>query len=67
MSMKITRLRTYWSASEASSVIEFLDLLRDQLWDQYGEQITAMLQEAAAEQANDDEQHVIDFDDDPPF
>ena len=67
MSMKITRLRTYWSASEASSVIEFLDLLRDQLWDRYGEQITAMLHEAAAEQANDDDQHVIDFEDDPPF
>jgi len=66
MSMKITRLRTYWSASEASSVIEFLDLLRDQLWDHYGEQITAMLQQAAAEQANDDDQHG-DFDDDPPF
>ena len=67
MNMKITRLRTYWSASEASSVIEFLDLLRDQLWDHYGEQITAMLQEAATEQANDDDQHVVDFDDDPPF
>lgn len=67
MSMKITRLTTYWNASEASSVIEFLDLLRDQLWDHYGEQITAMLHEAAAEQANDDDQHVIDFEDDPPF
>jgi hypothetical protein len=67
MSMKITRLRTYWSASEASSVIEFLDLLRDQLWDHYGEKITAMLHEAAAEQANDDDQHGFDFDHDPPF
>ena len=65
--MKITRLRTYWNASEASSVIEFLDLLRDQLWDQYGEQITAMLHEAAAEQANDDDQHGVVFDHDPPF
>ncbi len=67
MSMKITRLRTYWNAGEASSVIEFLDLLRDQLWDHYGEQITTMLHEAAAEQTNDDDQHGIDFDDDPPF
>jgi len=67
MSMKTTRLRTYWSASEASSVIEFLDLLRDLLWDHYGEQITAMLQEAAVAQANDDDQNGIDFDDDPPF
>ena len=66
MSMKITRLRTYWNASDACSVIEFLDLLRDQLWDHYGEQITAMMQQAAAEQANDDDQHG-DFDDDPPF
>ena len=66
MSMKITRLRTHWNAGEACSVIEFLDLLRDQLWDHYGEQITAMLQEAAAAQANDDDQH-DDFEDDPPF
>jgi len=66
MSMKITRVRTYWDAGEACTVIEFLDLLRNQLWDHYGEQITAMLKEAAADQANDDEQHAFDFDD-PPF
>ena len=67
MSMKITRLRTHWNAAEACTVIEFLDLLQDQLWDHYGEQIKAMLKEAAADQANDDEQHAFDIDDDPPF
>lgn len=67
MSMKITRLRTYWNAAEACTIIEFLDQLRDQLWNHYGEQITDMLKEATADQANDDEQHAFDFDNDPPF
>jgi len=39
MSMKVTQLCTYWTASEAHAVIEFLDILRDQLWEQYDKQI----------------------------
>jgi len=39
MSMKITRLRTYWSADDAYLVISFLDELRDQLWESYGDDI----------------------------
>ena len=31
MSMNTTRLVTYWNAGEAHDVIEFLDILRDQL------------------------------------
>jgi hypothetical protein len=47
MSLSITRLPTHWDAGEAYTVIAFLDLLRDQLWETYGEQITGMLQEAS--------------------
>jgi hypothetical protein len=32
MTMKITKLTTYWDAADASTVIKFLDVLRDQLW-----------------------------------
>ncbi len=31
MSMKVTRLHTYWTAEGAYTVITFLDVLRDQL------------------------------------
>ncbi len=37
MSMNTTRLVTYWNAGEAYDVIEFLDILRDQLWETYGD------------------------------
>ena len=42
MSMSTTRFVTYWNAGEAHDVIELLDILRDQLWEAYGDQIIAM-------------------------
>ena len=33
MTMKVTRLTTYWSPVEAATAIEFLDLLREALWE----------------------------------
>ena len=65
--MKITRLTTYWDASDAWTVIEFLDTLRDQLWESYADQIIAMLAESSDDRADDADEHAIDFDDDPPF
>ena len=29
MTMKVTRLTTYWTIDEAATAIEFLDILRD--------------------------------------
>ena len=43
MSLSITHLPTHWDTAEAYTVIAFLDVLRDQLWETYGEDITAML------------------------
>ena len=37
MSMSSTRFVTYWNAGETHDVIEFLDILRDQLWEAYGD------------------------------
>jgi len=45
MSMKVTRLYTHCSPAEAHTIIEFLDLLRDQLWEVYGDQIVSHLQD----------------------
>ena len=52
MTMSITRLITHWSAAEAYTVIAFLDELRDQLWETYGEQITEMFQDVAQRDAD---------------
>jgi len=67
MSLKITRLQTYWSAEEAHSVIEFLEVLREQLWEHYGEAVVDMLRQAAAEQAWREAQGTLEFDDEIKF
>ena len=46
MSMNTTRLTTYWTLAEAATAIDFLDTLRDALWETYGEQITEIHREA---------------------
>jgi len=67
MSMKVTRLQNHWSSAEAWTVIEFLDQLRDALWEDYGDQVTQMLWEEVAEQDSDDSQLELGFDDEIPF
>ena len=66
MSLSITRLPTHWNADEAYTVIAFLDLLRDQLMESYGDEITAMLREAATTHT-DDRQIEIALDDEIDF
>ena len=62
MSLSITRLPTHWDAAEAYTVIAFLDLLREQLWETYGDEITQMLQ--AADHGSVNEQQIeLGFDD----
>ena len=67
MSMKITRLHTYWSAEEAYTVIGFLQMLQDQLWEIYGDTIIDMLHEASAEKAWQETQVKFEFDDEIKF
>jgi hypothetical protein len=66
MSLSITHLPTHWDAAEAYTVLAFLDLLRDQLWETYGDEITALLQ-AADTGSGDQRQIDLDFDDDLVF
>ena len=53
MTMRITRLTTYWNAEEADTVITFLDELKNLLWEVYGEQITDMRRSASEADTND--------------
>ena len=65
MTMKVTRLTTYWSSAEAATAIEFLDLLRDALWETYGEQITQMHRDDYDDRTRDS--NPCEFDDDISF
>ena len=67
MSMKITHLHTHWTAEEAHTVIEFLDVLRDQLWHSYGDSVVDMLRQASANNAQHERQVTFEFDDDMNF
>ena len=67
MTMNSTRLTTYWSIDDAATVIDFLDLLRDALWETYGNQITQMYREAYDDRFQDPNQCELEFDDDIPF
>ena len=67
MTMNVTRLTTYWSVDEAATAIDFLDTLREALWETYGEQITTMHREACDDRIQDTNQGELEFDDDIPF
>jgi hypothetical protein len=67
MTMNTTRLVTYWNTGEAATVIDFLDALRDALWETYGEQITQMHREAREESDRYNGQCEFEFDDDITF
>ena len=67
MTMNVTRLTTYWTVGEAATVIDFLDILRDALWETYGEEITKMHREAYDDRIRDTNQCEFEFNDDIPF
>jgi len=67
MTMNTTRLTTYWTTSEAATAIDFLDTLRDALWESYGEQITRMYHEACDDRIRNANQCEFEFDDEIPF
>jgi len=67
MTMKVTRLYTHWDAEQAHTVIAFIDELRDQLCDIYGDQIVEMLRAASADNLAEEQQSELDFDEDIDF
>lgn len=67
MTMKIARLTTHWDADEAHTIIEFLDELRDQLCEIYGDAIIDLLRHGATNPIDDEHQTELPFDDDIEF
>jgi hypothetical protein len=64
MTMKITKLTTFWDAADAHLAIAFLDELRDRLWDTYADQIVQMYADVAEQDAR---QTKLTFDDEIEF
>lgn len=54
MSMHIHKLATHLQPEEASTLIEFLDQLREVLMRAYGDDITTMLRQASGSQTSRD-------------
>lgn len=63
MAMKLTQLRTYWNAGDASIVLEFLDELKELLWETYGDEIIEMHRAENEGNSQDDGQTELPFDD----
>jgi hypothetical protein len=67
MTMKLTQLKTHWTAADAHTVITFLDELRDLIWATYGDDIVEMLQDATTYHAPGDEPDDFELNDELPF
>ena len=65
MSMKVLRLCAHWQAEDAYSALTFIDELREQIINEYGEEIVQMLQEAST--AGEEQQLELPFADAAPF
>ena len=40
MTMRFSQFKTHWTPAQAMEIIEFLDQIRDALWESYGEAIS---------------------------
>lgn len=78
MNARRTRLRTWWTGKEAAEVIDFLDQLREALWQSYHEEILAHDREEAERwypsgdedfpwAPAEERQLQLELEDDPPF
>ena len=67
MSMTTTRIVTFYNPGQAHDLIQLLDVLRDQLWEFYGDQIIAMQREGCPFEEQARRQYSLDLDDEDPF
>lgn len=65
MSMNILRVYAHWNAEEAYNLLEFLDVLREEILEHYGHDIARMLQEGTPDVG--EWQLELPFTDLPPF
>lgn len=61
MSMKVTRIHTWWTADQADAVIGFIDELREQLCATYGDQIIEMRLAELKQEERDSAQGQLDL------
>ena len=64
MSMRIHKFATYFRPEDAYTLIEFIDQLRESLMQNYGAEISVLLQEATSQQQ---QAPGCEFDDDVMF
>ena len=67
MSMKVMRLPSYWNAADAQLIIAILDELRDLLADTYGDEIIEMHRRKSENNALDNGQTELPFNDPVEF
>ena len=61
------RIPDYWSPEQALAVYEFLNDLRERVWDHYGEQITERMRFEYEQQQKRAQLKLFPFDDEIPF
>jgi hypothetical protein len=61
------RIPDYWSPEQALAIYEFLNDLRERIWDRYGEQITEQMRFEYEEQEKRAQLELSLFDDEIPF
>ena len=57
----------YWSPEQALAVYDFIDDLRDRVWDRYGEKITERMRFEYAQQQSHAQLELFPFNDEIPF
>ena len=61
------KIPDYWTAEQALAIYDFLDDLRERVWDRYGEQITERMRLEYEEQQRRTQLELFPFNDEIPF
>jgi hypothetical protein len=61
------RIPDSWTAEQALAVYDFLDELRERVWDRYGEQVTERMRFEYEEQQKCAQLELLPFNDEIPF
>ncbi len=61
------KIPDYWTAEQALAVYDFLDELRERVWDRYGEQVTERMRFEYEEQQRHAQLELLPFNDEIPF
>ena len=61
------KIPDFWTVEQALAVYEFLDDLRERVWDRYGEQITERMRFEYEEQQKRAQLELFPFNDEIPF